>query len=77
MFCLITLNVHSQVDTSLLNEEFLEGLPPSVRDEIDSKNQVGEEREMEELLELRLRRKNKFILKRLRAIRCSRDSFQR
>ena len=67
LFCLITLNVHSQVDTSLLNEEFLEGLPPSVRDEIDSKNQVGEEREMEELFRTETsQEKNKFILKRLR-----------
>ena len=64
LFCLITLNVHSQVDTSLLNEEFLEGLPPSVRDEIDSKNQVGEEREMEELFRTETsQEKNKFILK--------------
>ena len=67
LFCLITLNVHSQVDTSLLNEEFLEGLPPSVRDEIDSKNQVGEEREMEELFRTETsQEKDKFILKRLR-----------
>ena len=70
LFCLITLNVHSQVDTSLLNEEFLEGLPPSVRDEIDSKNQVGEERNGGTFRTETSQEKINLFSKTSRAIRC-------
>jgi protein involved in polysaccharide export with SLBB domain len=63
---LLSVNLYSQVDNSLLSEEFLEGLPPSIRDEIDIKNQVNEEREIEELFRSETSlEKNKIILNKL------------
>ena len=64
---IVSLNLYSQVNTSLLSEEFLEGLPPSVREEIDIKNQVNDEKEIEDLFisETSLE-KNKIILNKLR-----------
>ena len=63
---LLSVNLFSQVNNSLLSEEFLEGLPPSIRDEIDIKNQVNEEREIEELFRSETSlEKNKIILNKL------------
>ena len=63
----VSLNLLSQVNTSLLSEEFLEGLPPSVRDEIDIKNQVNDEMEMQDLFRSETSlEKNKIILNKLR-----------
>lgn len=63
---LLSVNLYSQVNNSLLSEEFLEGLPPSIRDEIDIKNQVNEEREIEELFRSETSlEKNKIILNKL------------
>ena len=48
---IVSLNLYSQVNTSLLSEEFLEGLPPSVREEIDIKNQVNDEKKLKIFLD--------------------------
>ena len=64
---IVSLNLYSQVNTSLLSEEFLEGLPPSVREEIDIKNQVNDEKEIEDLFRSETSlEKNKIILNKLR-----------
>lgn len=63
----LSFNALAQVNSSLLSEEFLEGLPPSVRDEIDIKNQVNEEKEIEDLFRSETSlEKNKIILNKLR-----------
>ena len=44
---LFSTNVISQ--TANLSEDFLEGLPPSVRDQIEVQNTVDEEKDLEDL----------------------------
>lgn len=52
---------------SNLSEEFLEGLPPSVRDQIDVQNSVVEEEELEDLFRADTSlEKNKIILQKLK-----------
>lgn len=51
----------------ILSEEFLAGLPPSIRDEIEIKNQVNEEAELENLFRSETSLdKNKIILSKLK-----------
>ena len=68
IFFLFTLpliggNVYGQSAANLLSEEFLAGLPASVRDEIEVKNSVTEEIELETLFRSETSvDKNKIIL---------------
>jgi len=58
--------LHSQVVTQL-SDEFLEGLPPSVREQIEVQNSVQEEKDLEDLFRSDTSiEKNKVILDKLR-----------
>ncbi|MBT4911475.1 MAG: hypothetical protein HON61_08720, partial [Alphaproteobacteria bacterium] len=58
--------VYSQAVTQL-SEDFLEGLPPSVRDQIEVQNNVQEEKDLEDLFRSDTSiEKNKVILDKLR-----------
>ena len=60
------LDAYSQ-SPDILSEEFLAGLPPSVRDEIEVKNKVNEGIELENLFRSETSLdKNKIILKKLK-----------
>lgn len=65
--------VFSQVDPSVLSEEFMEGLPSSVREEVSVKNSLENESEIEKLFFIRyfIRQKQSFTSKDKRAIKCS------
>jgi len=57
----------AQSSQSNLDQEFLEGLPPSVRDQIDVQNDVEEESQLEDLFRADTSLdKNKFILQKLK-----------
>ena len=59
-------NTYAQ-SPDILSEEFLAGLPPSVRDEIEVKNKVNEGIELENLFRSETSLdKNKIILKKLK-----------
>lgn len=61
-----SINVHGQ-SSDILSEEFLAGLPASVRDEIEVKNSVNEEIELENLFRSETSiDKNKIILQKLK-----------
>lgn len=49
LFILPTSSIYAQVDPSVLSEEFMEGLPSSVREEIGVKNALENESEIEKL----------------------------
>ena len=71
LIILLSLSFHedlsAQVTQSNLDQEFLEGLPPSVRDQIDVKNDVLAESELEDLFRADTSlEKNKFILQKLK-----------
>lgn len=61
-------NLYSQdIVSTNLSEEFLEGLPPSVRDQIEVQNDVQEEKDLEDLFRSDTSvEKNKVILNKLR-----------
>ena len=65
---LIPISFHGiLLGQSNLSQEFLEGLPPSVRDQIDVQNSVLEEGELEELFRADTSlEKNKIILQKLK-----------
>lgn len=66
LITLVPSNLHAQVP-EILSEEFLAGLPPSVRDEIEVKNKVNEGLELENLFRSETSlEKNKVILKNLK-----------
>ena len=46
---LANTQIFAQMDESILTPEFLEGLPPSVRDQIAGKNKAKQEEELEVL----------------------------
>ena len=60
-------NLYSQdIVSTNLSEEFLEGLPPSVRDQIEVQNDVQEEKDLEDLFRSDTSvEKNKVILNKL------------
>ena len=60
-----SLNTSSQ--SANLSEDFLEGLPPSVRDQIEVQNSVTEEKDLEDLFRSDTSiEKNKIILEKLK-----------
>lgn len=60
------LHSQSQFDQSFLTDEFLEGLPPSVREQIEGQNQIDEEEELEKLFRSETSiEKNKILLQKL------------
>ena len=62
---LLSANIMSQ--TANLSEDFLEGLPPSVRDQIEVQNSVTEEKDLEDLFRSDTSiEKNKIILEKLK-----------
>ena len=66
LFSSLPSKLYSQVP-EILSEEFLAGLPPSVRDEIEVKNKVNEGLELENLFRSETSlEKNKVILKNLK-----------
>lgn len=56
----------SPLDQSFLNQEFLEGLPPAIREQIEGQNQLNEEEELEKLFRSDTTiEKNKILLQKL------------
>ena len=56
----------SPLDQSFLNQEFLEGLPPAIREQIESQNQLNEEEELEKLFRSETTiEKNKILLQKM------------
>jgi len=54
------------LDQSFLNQEFLEGLPPAIRDQIEGQNQLNEEEELEKLFRSETTlEKNKVLLRKM------------
>ena len=54
------------LDQSFLNQEFLEGLPPAIRQQIEGQNQLNEEEDLEKLFRSETSiEKNKILLKNL------------
>jgi protein involved in polysaccharide export with SLBB domain len=66
--CFNSISVYSQdIVSTNLSDEFLEGLPPSVRDQIEVQNDVQEEKDLEDLFRSDTSvEKNKVILNKLR-----------
>lgn len=63
---IIPLNAQSSFDQSFLSDEFLEGLPPAIRDQIEGQNQIDEEEELEKLFRSETSiEKNKILLQKL------------
>jgi hypothetical protein len=49
-----------------LNQEFLEGLPPAIREQIEGQNQLNEEQDLEKLFRSETSiEKNKILLKKI------------
>lgn len=56
----------SPLDKSFLNQEFLEGLPPAIREQIEGQNQLNEEQDLEKLFRSETSiEKNKILLKKI------------
>jgi len=54
------------LDQSFLNQEFLEGLPPAIREQIESQNQINEEEDLEKLFRSETSiEKNKILLQKM------------
>lgn len=54
------------LDQSFLNQEFLEGLPPAIREQIESQNQLNEEEDLEKLFRSETSiEKNKILLQKM------------
>lgn len=69
LFFLILYSTYgiSQFASSELDESFLEGLPPSVREQVEAANQVNKDEELDRLFRTDTSiEKNKFILQRLK-----------
>ena len=66
LFLVSTISLYSQNLTNL-SDEFLEGLPPSVREQIEVQNEVDAEKELEDLFQSETSiEKNKVILQKLK-----------
>jgi len=66
LFLVSTISLYSQNLTNL-SDEFLEGLPPSVREQIEVQNEVDDEKELEDLFQSETSiEKNKVILQKLK-----------
>ena len=66
LFLVLTISLYSQNLTNL-SDEFLEGLPPSVREQIEVQNEVDAEKELEDLFQSETSiEKNKVILQKLK-----------
>lgn len=56
----------SPLDQSFLNKEFLEGLPPAIREQIEGQNQLNEEEDLEKLFRSETTiEKNKILLQKI------------
>ena len=66
-FANFSTSAYSQFAPSDLDESFLEGLPPSVREQVEIANKVNQDEELDRLFRTDTSiEKNKFILQRLK-----------
>ena len=64
---IFSTSAYSQFAPSDLDESFLEGLPPSVREQVETANKVNQDEELDRLFRTDTSiEKNKFILQRLK-----------
>ena len=69
LFCFLYLNTEFVfAQSSSLDEDFLESLPPSVKDELELQNEIKEESDLEQLFQSDTSQKtNKYILEKLKS----------